>query len=293
MTRLNISIVVTTFVACFSLSFSLTKIQKNGYVVPDSFHCKSRFTTVKTLIVIPVEINGDSKNFLFDTGADITMVQRDTVKGKTTKINGATNRKMKVGNEIVKSIKIGDVEFIDTYTMNGDFVGLKEQIPNFGGLIGQPIIRKANWLINYPQKTIELSNQNLIDNTFTILKVKTKHGLPYVTLSINGENFTALIDLGSSSALSIPEDSKLAKTILENYVFNDNERDIYTIGGLQKTKEKTGEIATVFLDEFEFKNIPATIRYTSQVRIGNDFFKDYVVYIDNTHTTYFLKKAIE
>ena len=73
---------------------------------------------------------------------------------------------MQLGTEYVKSMKIGDVEFENTFAGNGNLKGLKEQISNFGGIIGQPIIRKANWLIDYPNKILRVSNENLVDKTF-------------------------------------------------------------------------------------------------------------------------------
>lgn len=271
-------------------SCSIIKLQKHGYISSESFHYKSDFSTIKTLIVLPVEINGHKKNFLFDTGADVTLIQSDTTRGKVKKIDGASNQNMKLGNEIIKSFKIGDVEFIETYALNGNLVGLKEQVPNFGGLIGQSIISKANWLIDYPNKKIEMSNKQLIDSTYTNIKVNKKDGAPYITLTIDGVKYKALIDLGSSSALTIPEDSKLAEKIISKYDFKENDREVYTIGGLKKSKEKIGHIPTINLDGIEFKNIETKIRHTSQLRIGNDFFKDYIIYIDNLNSRYSIKK---
>jgi predicted aspartyl protease len=269
---------------------SITRMQKRGYIDSDSFHYQGNFTTIKSVIVLPVEINGVVKNFLFDTGADVTLVQRDTIKGSTAKVGGATNRNMKLGKEIIGSIKIGDINFVDTYGMNGDFVGLKEQVPDFGGIIGQPIISKANWLIDYPNKRLEISSKHLIDSKYTVLKIKKENGKPYINLTIDGSDYKVLIDLGSSSAFTIPEGSKLAEKLLQKNDFMENEREVYTIGGLQKTKEKTGNIATVLLDGVEFRNVDATIRYTSQLRIGNDFFKEHILYIDNLHSNYSIKR---
>ena len=279
MIKLKIQSAVLILFALSSISgCSLTKIQQKGFTRSDSFDYKCQFSTVKTLIVLPVAINGTTKNFLFDTGADVTLVQRDVIKGKTTKIDGATDRSMKVGKEIIKSFKIGDVEFVDTYAMSGDLKGLKEQVPDFGGLIGQPVISKANWLIDYPNKRIEISNRHLIDSTFKPLKVKKANGASYITLSIDGTEYKALIDLGSSSAFTIPEGSKLAEQMLGKYEFQEKERAIFSIGGLKNTTEKTGSITTIYLDEVEFKNVATTIRPTSQLRIGNDFFKDDIIY---------------
>jgi len=44
------------------------------------------------------------------------------------------------------------------------------------------------------------------------------------------------------------------------------------------------------LNGIEYKSLEATIRHTSQLRIGNDFFKDYIIYIDNLNSNYSLKK---
>ena len=287
----NLRSIIILLVLFTATQCSVTKLQKQGYISSASSNYKGKFSTIKSLIILPVEIDGVTKNFLFDTGADVTLIQRDTIKGKTRVIGGATNRNMKLGNETIQSFKIGNVDFRDTYAMNGDFVGLKEQVPNFGGLIGQPIIKKANWLIDYPNQYIEISKDHLIDNTFESLAIKREGGSPYVYIHIDGEKFKALIDLGSSSAFSIPQNSKLAKHIISKYAFQDNEREVYSIGGLQKVSEKVGNIPSIQLEGFEFKNIKTTIKHTSQLRIGNDFFKDYMVYIDNVNMNYSLKKS--
>jgi hypothetical protein len=49
-------------------------------------------------------------------------------------------------------MQIGHVTFLNTVALNGNLSGLKEQVSDFGGVIGQPIINKANWLIDYPNK---------------------------------------------------------------------------------------------------------------------------------------------
>ena len=260
---------------------STTRLQREGTVETEANHCKLQFSTIKTLIILPIEIDGVTKNFLFDTGAEVTVLQKDTIVGKTTSVTGATNRSMALGHETISSLKIGGIKFRNTHAMSGNLVGLKEQIPNFGGIIGQPIISKTNWLINYTDSTIELSNQQLADYTFTPIKIKRIKGRPYVTLSIDGEKNKALIDLGSSSAMTIPEGSELASQILSKYDFKEKEREIYTIGGLRNTKEKTGIIPSVILDDVAFREMAASIRPTSQLRIGNSFFKKHLVIIDN------------
>jgi len=81
--------------------------------------------------------------------------------GKTQRISGASKRKIKFGEEYVRLLKIGTVDFKNTFALNGVLDGLKQQIPNFGGIIGQTIINKANWQIDFPNKKLILSNKDL------------------------------------------------------------------------------------------------------------------------------------
>ena len=89
------------------------------------------------------------------------MIQRKHPLGKTQSISGASKRKIKFGEEYVRLLKIGTVDFKNTFALNGDLDGLKQQIPNFGGIIGQTIINKANWQIDFPNKKLILSNKDL------------------------------------------------------------------------------------------------------------------------------------
>jgi len=175
----NLKPILFTLMLFLLVGCSITKLQQKGTVHPESFNYEIAFTTYKTVIFMPVKINGESKNFLFDTGADFSVIQRDSTIGKTSNVSGASKRKMKMGEEYVKSMKIGDVEFKNTIAKNGNLLGLKEQLPNFGGLLGQPIINKANWLIDYPNKKMKISNQNIADKIFTTIKIKREGGAPY------------------------------------------------------------------------------------------------------------------
>ncbi|WP_299054053.1 hypothetical protein [uncultured Polaribacter sp.] len=274
-------------------SCSVTNYQKKGTVNPKNFNYETAFTTLKTVIIFPAEIEGKSKNFYFDTGAQYSIIQRDTLIGSLVNVSGASKRSIEAGSEIVKMFKIGDIEFTNTVAINTDMVGLKEKISNFGGLIGQPIIEKANWLIDYPNKKLKISSKNLADDSFQTIKIKRKGGSPYTYISINGIEYKVVIDFGSSSEFSLPKESKLAKQLLQQYTFEANERERYTIGGRQIIKEKVGILPMIKIGDIEFKNIQTKINEQSQPRIGIGFFKDYTIYIDNIENNYKIKKSAE
>ena len=283
-------IIILGIITFFIFSCSISSYQKKGYVSPKEFYYKTKFTTKKSVIILPAKINGIEKNFLFDTGADYNVIQRDTLIGSKESFEGATNREVKMGTEITKSIKIGNIDFVNTYSANTDLAGLKEQIPYFGGLIGQSVILKANWLINYPDKELEISNKNIADSTFLNIKIMREDGAPYTYISIDNKDYRVLIDFGSSSHFNVPKSSKLGKHLLNKYNFNDRTRERYTVGGLQTVTEKLGITPSIKLGELEFNNIETTINVSSQPRIGVGFFKNCKIYIDNLNGLYKLKK---
>jgi len=284
-------IILSLLILSIIISCASSRAQKQGTVQPENFKYKTDFFTAKSVIVLPININGNEKNFLFDTGADFSLIQRDSLLGTTGTFDGASNREAEFGNETIKSLKIGTVDFQNTFALNGDLKGLKEQISNFGGILGQTVINKSNWLIDYPKKTMSISNENLADKDFTKIKIKRKNGAPYTYITIDGEKYKVVIDFGSSSDFNLPQDSKLAKKLLSSYNFKDNDRERYTIGGLQTVTEKVGIIPTITLGDLEFHNVETTINISSQPRIGIGFFKNYQVYIDNLEGNYKVKLA--
>ncbi len=287
----NLKVLLFSLILLLSFSCSVTHYQKKGSVQPELFDSEIEFTTAKTVIIIPSKMNGISKNFFFDTGAQYSSIQRDSLIGKKASVTGASNHEKEFGTEIIESLTIGNVDFKNTVALNGDMKGLNDQIPNFGGIIGTPIINKANWLIDYPNKKLRISNKNLADESFKTIKLKTKGGSPYTFISINGMEYRVVIDFGSSSEFSLPKESELAKQLIQQYTFEDNKRERYTIGaGLQTIKEKVGILPMVKLGDMEFKNVTTKIGIQSQPRIGIGFFKDCIIYIDNLENSYKIKK---
>lgn len=276
------------------LGCSITKLHQEGTVAPVDFYSKFSFETYKGVIGFNVDIDGETKFFLFDTGADLSLIQRDSIIGKKDNFSGASKRKMELGRELITSIRIENIDFKNTHALNGDMIGLKEQIPNFGGLIGQPIIHKANWLIDYPNKQIELSSRELGDKSFKEIELVRENGNnPYTFLEMNGKKYKVVIDFGSSSIINLPTGSQFAKDVIKSIKLSKNTRKRYTLGGLQQIQEKVGIIPEIKLGEFEFKNVDVNINNSSQPRIGIKFFKDFKIYIDNSNENIKLKENIK
>ncbi|MDZ7935765.1 MAG: hypothetical protein U5M51_12555 [Emticicia sp.] len=93
--------------------------------------------------------------------------------------------------------------------------------------------------------------------------------------------------MGSSTAFfTIPESSTIAKNLLAKYTFTNNQREVSNIGGTKMITEKVGIVPLIKIGNLEFKDIKIAINSTKNIRIGNDFFKGYLLYIDNTNGDY-------
>ncbi len=287
--KYKINLSVLFFIVFILQGCSLTKLQKSGSIENEQFHYRFNFSTAKGLILVPATIDGVQKNYIFDTGADLSLFHSDSINGKVSKISGASKREMEIGYSQIPSFEIGSVNFKNLDVWIGNLQGLKNKIDHFGGIIGQNLINKANWLINYPEKEIEVSNENLVDSTFQSILIKRKGGSPYTYIQIDGKRYRAVLDLGSSSVLNIPKDSKLAKKILITHKFEERSRKRFTIGGMQNIEEKIGVLPLVKLGNISFDSIETTINTSSQLRIGVKFFENCIIYIDNLKKDYKLK----
>lgn len=257
-----------------------------GSVEPKEFNAKVSFTTAKSLVLIPCEIEGNTKNFIFDTGAQVTTIQRDSIFGEIITVRGGSNRTLENGSETVASLKIGEVDFINTFATNENEVELSKRISNYGGILGRTVIDKANWLINYPEKTIELSNENICTDGFTDIPLLESSTTPYTFVEIDGVSYQAILDLGSTSVFNVPEDAELAKLLLSKYNFEKNTRERYTVGGTQNVTELIGSVPAMSIGDLTFTDVRVNINQSSQIRLGMPFFAAYEICIDNENHRY-------
>lgn len=278
-------------IIAFCISCATSNRFTQGSVKPVEFRASTTFFTARSLIILPCELNGEIRSFIFDTGAQVTNIQRDSIFGEIITVRGGSNRTVENGSEIVKSLKIGGIDFVNTFATNGNDADLKEKIPNFGGILGRTVIDKANWLIHYPNKTIELSNENLSDDSYTDIPLVESSSTPYTFLKIDNKEYRAIIDLGSSSVFNVPRETELARELLSKYTFSQNIRERYTVGGTEIITELIGTVPLLTLGDTTFKNIVVNINQSSQIRLGLGFFKNYLIYIDNLNHRFSIKSV--
>ncbi len=81
----TVTLLFYELVALLFISCSITRLQQKGNVSQDVFTFETFFTTQKSIPILPFDFDGITKNFLFDTGADVSLIQREYPIGRTQK----------------------------------------------------------------------------------------------------------------------------------------------------------------------------------------------------------------
>ncbi len=201
--------------SCGFLQFTkVNKAQKNGRIATQKFKSEVHFQFLKGDIIIPVEIEGKTYNFILDTGASC-MIDGELAKVlSTTKIG--KSKHIDVNNHTVwnklrslPSVTIGDVKFQDFAFSDMDFKSISEStcMP-IHGFIGRNLLRHAIWQINYAQQTITFSDQrNLLwlDKNTKVVPFYGE-GTPIVRILTDSTFLCeAELDTGSNGDISIPQ----------------------------------------------------------------------------------------
>ncbi|MFL5812969.1 MAG: retropepsin-like aspartic protease [Bdellovibrionia bacterium] len=109
-------------------------------------------------VVMPVELNGDAVEAVFDTGASFTAVNRKWIQAHSDQfeeLEDAAERTF--SGEINKThvyrarmLKVGEVEFSSLYVIALDFARMPWLDSKTVVILGYNVISKGNWKLDYP-----------------------------------------------------------------------------------------------------------------------------------------------
>ncbi|NEN24455.1 clan AA aspartic protease [Cryomorpha ignava] len=197
------------------------KLYKDGSVGSNQFYAEVRYDSTLDLIFLPVEIQGETYRFLFDTGAPnvISKELRDKLaiksKGKG-KVGDSQGNSDKLGVVKLDTVSIGGVYFYDTSAIVADLNRAVEiQCLKIDGIIGANLMKFAYWKIDSKKRVLTLSSnldtlkQSLVNPHILQFKAK-KTFTPVVSLWLNDslvENIT--YDTGSGGYISLGKSIEL------------------------------------------------------------------------------------
>ncbi|NYJ28624.1 aspartyl protease family protein [Allomuricauda sp. ARW1Y1] len=197
-----------------------------GKVSPKSYLEEIKFDVSKGKILVPVSIAGTTYTFILDTGAP-NMISKDLVDLLEPKVAGSIGVRDATGNkkflEVVslESLKIGNVEFLQTPSLVFDF----NHDPVFkcygiDGIIGSNMLRKSVIQLDGKRKILRLANKanilSLSQATSAPMELLGIQNSPYIWIGLKGTDKArerVLVDTGMDKLYAI---SKTNYTILKD-----------------------------------------------------------------------------
>ena len=252
------------------------QLSKKGYVKQKEYFVEIPFNYVNKHIYIEVVISGKKYNFVFDTGYEVTTIDSNIAKEiqykiiKEVSLSGSSFADLKVTLVELPNIAIASLDFEETYGLLQDLSFTKNPATQkIDGIIGNNVMRKSKWQIDYVQKVIRISSKiENFKNLPTAKKIELNNkdwGLGYVAIELNNQKHQFLFDLGSNGEFTA--NHSFVKFIKEKDTLLQQEKQSFPIG-----KIKIGEI------ELNDKSI--TLEKRAGSLLGNAFFENYLLTID-------------
>lgn len=284
-------LLIPVLVGCKSIK--TVKLFRQGEVSQQEFKTEVPFEFRLGLIILKVDINGKTYDFVLDTGAPNVISHQlaaelniKSVVTQKTKDSQGENSELEFAE--IPDLGIGGIHFTNTGTAIAD---LKQSTEigclNIDGFIGANLMKKAIWQFDYEQKIITITNTKsnlVIPSDAKVVPFRQKiTGTPMIDIIYNGvTDKNVIFDLGSNgnfgSSSKILQEVNKDGNIHTNYGIGNNDSGLFG--------QSAGDTVTYgLIPEVKFGNIIIQNQVVSFSKkkartIGTEIFKNYRLIID-------------
>lgn len=260
------------------------------------------FIVENGLMIIPVEIEGETYRFLLDTGAPNVLSKELCEKLKLKKSRSIKTVDSQGNSSVLDYVKVPKITiknavFTSTTAAVADLKHADAiACLNIDGLIGSNLMRKAYWQIDSKNNIVRIatSRNKLVvpENSYSIPFTTEITGTPLIHLKIGQTTIKALkMDTGSVGFLST--DYEYYNELKTNeYILAERSSYGTSSVGLFGTSEKD-TIKQVLLKNFSMGNLMLSdqiidLKRSKHSLLGMSFLKNYLVTIDWNNNVLFL-----
>lgn len=241
------------------------------------------------LVIVPVQIGGETYRFLFDTGAPFSVSEQLQDKygfDRVTKgriIDSDENRST-VDYVSIKELMIGQTIFKNQTAFVADFqANPKLKCLALDGIIGSNLMRHCNWTISIDNKEIIISDTIVAPATAMVVPFKTNAQYDiFVDLKVaNSYVKNVKLDYGSNTYLSLRSsdyDKCYQEGALDTFLLNSGSGASGIIGESISYEEKMSPIDTLRLGDVVFSNM--IVERTFSNLLGTSALSYYQITID-------------
>jgi predicted aspartyl protease len=276
-------------------SLKTLKLIKNGAIQKGNFTNKTTFERVSNLMVVKIFIKEKPYNFVFDTGAGMTVISEKLAKELGLKpkskmsIGDSQGKENKVNLYAIESLSIANTTFTNEICLASDFTKMSTMGENIDGILGATVMRKAVWYVDNAQQVISVSNDiNTLPKLDNALKLPFKSKgfdfTPSVTVLLAGVPYVVGFDSGSSNGVSL---NKKLMTSAQNQA--DLMQAAFSVGNSSTGLYGRGKVDTTYYlktAKMQFAGAAITNEQVVRVRrntsslIGMKILKNYNFTVD-------------
>lgn len=274
--------------------YKIPKLAKQGEVKQTDYVQETSFNYTKDLIFIAVEIKGKTYNFMFDTGAELSIIGQHITGDidfnviTSSKINATEESTEKLEFIEVPNISIAGVAFENTGAIVTDISHIQESMGcnPIDGIIGNNLIRKASWQIDYKNEKLIFSDHveklHVSENAFELTMDAGEIRNVYVDVTIDSVSSTFIFDTGCSC--SVRADSSFFNRLIAKH----KGLAYSTATGITHMDingKITGKTINVLANSIDIEGIVISNQVISgggnnSYLVGNKIFKNYTLTID-------------
>jgi predicted aspartyl protease len=160
------------------------------------------FRLINGMIVLNLEVNGNSETFLLDTGADGILVDGNH-EGSTKAVLTTLGGELQVGTTELNRLQIGSLIHYDVAAQVMSLSLLEENLGiDLFGIIGGAYFFPRSLYMDFTNATITISDSSFdkgLVEELSVVKFEMVNGLPIVPVTIEGKRYHFAMDSGAST----------------------------------------------------------------------------------------------
>lgn len=292
----------------FGVNCQRVKLNK-GKPSSRKYNASVKYRDVRGKIIIPVEIEGVTYSFLFDTGAPnlITKELSEKVNSKplnliTVRDANDSSRELEVIS--IPFITIGSAKFEDTPTIvndeNSNFILRCFQVD---GIIGSNMVRKSVVHIDSESQILSISNDpkdfSVSDLEAIELSLSEGQSSPYMWIRLKGDGNAreyVLFDTGMQGFYDMSLDNYDKLQELGAFDESESGKGAKSVGLFNNSESRRHyrvTIPQIDVGSFEFHNVKTVTMSADRSRIGSEILKYGKVTIDYKNSKLYFEPVVE
>lgn len=279
------------------------KLAKQGNVAKSDYLHEVPFDYSKGLILVDVLINGKTYNFVFDTGAELSVIGahiKDAVDHKviaSAKVKATQNKsESKVHFIRIPSIILASVDFENTGAIIADLAHMNEP---FGcrpidGIIGNNLMRKAAWQIDYAAERLRVSDStgkfSVSEQASALVMDAGRFRNVFFDVTIDSVSARFAFDTGSTGNI-LADSSFFARLQAKNPALEYTSTTGFTstdLNGKQTGRTISARVKRIDIEGLVIPDQIILLSGRSTYLMGNEVYEHFILTIDWEHDTLFL-----